>query len=394
MEAPTPAGWHADPFGRFERRYWDGTQWTAHVVTGGSQGIDPPVDTSAARILAGGLHPPGWYPDPVGVAGRRYWNGTHWTGHIEPGTGQVIDSPGIAVAEAPAGRPRKTVARQARKAGVDADHRGGGTLFTEQVLIVNQNARIVGAKVGYTIYDQHGHQLGAIEEGRRAYGGPWISVNLGGAKESRRRIHRFRVVDMNGRVLLEMTRPPRGWFETKATLVIEGPGAVPIGQIVHESFGLGGSVASAAHAGITNASTIAMVALGGLKGIVAGAALGGVQDRLDSIVEGLDRIGHARFRLEAEGQRLGSIRAEGTGQWDFSVQDPAGTEVARVTKTWAGWAKERFTKADHYVVEMHRPLEEPLRSLVLAAALAIDYELKESGSQTRGSSISGTRRYK
>lgn len=64
------------------------------------------------------------------------------------------------------------------------------------------------------------------------------------------------------------------------------------------------------------------------------------------------------------------------------------------TKTWAGWAKERFTKADNYVVQTHGPLDEPLRSLVIAAALAIDMELKQRGEQTSGSSIWGTRRYK
>jgi hypothetical protein len=47
-------------------------------------------------------------------------------------------------------------------------------------------------------------------------------------------------------------------------------------------------------------------------------------------------------------------------------------------------AKERFTKADNYVVQIHRPLEEPLRSLVIAAALAIDTALKQ-GTQTSGS---------
>lgn len=56
----------------------------------------------------------------------------------------------------------------------------------------------------------------------------------------------------------------------------------------------------------------------------------------------------------------------------------------------AGWAKARFTKADNYVVQIHRPLEEPLRSLVIAAALALDIGLKQ-GSQTSGSW--GTCRY-
>lgn len=32
----TPAGWYADPSGRFPHRYWDGTAWTEHV--GGPQG--------------------------------------------------------------------------------------------------------------------------------------------------------------------------------------------------------------------------------------------------------------------------------------------------------------------------------------------------------------------
>ena len=38
-----PAGWYADPAGRFELRYWDGTQWTEHVSRAGQQYTDPPV---------------------------------------------------------------------------------------------------------------------------------------------------------------------------------------------------------------------------------------------------------------------------------------------------------------------------------------------------------------
>lgn len=38
-----PAGWYADPSGRYELRYWDGGQWTEHVSRAGQQYTDPPV---------------------------------------------------------------------------------------------------------------------------------------------------------------------------------------------------------------------------------------------------------------------------------------------------------------------------------------------------------------
>lgn len=38
-----PPGWFTDPAGRFDLRYWDGNQWTEHVVRGGQQHTDPPV---------------------------------------------------------------------------------------------------------------------------------------------------------------------------------------------------------------------------------------------------------------------------------------------------------------------------------------------------------------
>lgn len=42
--APTaspPPGWHPDPRGRHELRYWDGMAWTSHVSTAGVQTTDP-----------------------------------------------------------------------------------------------------------------------------------------------------------------------------------------------------------------------------------------------------------------------------------------------------------------------------------------------------------------
>jgi hypothetical protein len=54
-----PAGWYADPFGRFQQRYWDGAAWTEHVSTNGAQAVDPlgstvviPIATPASAYVA------------------------------------------------------------------------------------------------------------------------------------------------------------------------------------------------------------------------------------------------------------------------------------------------------------------------------------------------------
>ena len=88
-------------------------------------------------------------------------------------------------------------------------------------------------------------------------------------------------------------------------------------------------------------------------------------------------IGKIHFGLMAGGHRLGSINGENWRAWNFNIADANGTEVARITKTWEGLAKTMFTTADNYVVQVHRALDEPLRSLVLAAALAVDTALKQ-----------------
>src|SRR5947207_3020695 len=37
------SGWYPDPSGRFEQRFFDGNQWTAHVVRGGERLLDAPT---------------------------------------------------------------------------------------------------------------------------------------------------------------------------------------------------------------------------------------------------------------------------------------------------------------------------------------------------------------
>lgn len=44
--ADVTAAWHDDPTGRFDKRYWDGRQWSAHVGRVGppkENAVDPPT---------------------------------------------------------------------------------------------------------------------------------------------------------------------------------------------------------------------------------------------------------------------------------------------------------------------------------------------------------------
>ncbi len=281
MTGQAPANWYPDPFGHHELRYWDGGQWTQHVASRGRQEIDPPVGGSPVPTVK---------------------------------------------------RASKKVQREVRRAGVAAGAQvGGGTLFTEPVLVVNQKAKLRDVNVDYAVYDQHGQQIGAVREVRQSI---MKKVLWGKPMSGPGRTYRLQVVDLNGRVLIALTRPVS---MLRSKMIVRDANGAEIGRIVQKNIGI---------------------------------------------------FGRVRFALVSGGQSLGSMNGKDRSSWDFNIQDATGNEIARITKTWAGLAKELFTKGDNYVVQIHRPLDEPLLSLVIAAALAVDVALKQvsrSGPNARGS---------
>ncbi len=53
--AAVSPGWYADPYRRYDQRYWDGTTWTQHASRGGQQFLDAPstvTQTGAPRAFA------------------------------------------------------------------------------------------------------------------------------------------------------------------------------------------------------------------------------------------------------------------------------------------------------------------------------------------------------
>ena len=266
--------------------------------------------------------PADWYPDPSGRHEHRYWDGTRWTEHVSSHGRQGVDADTSSRPPPTVNRPTEKVVRDVTKArGLSQpppEHTGGGTVFTEPVLVVNQKAKLIEVNSEYAIYDGNGRQIGSV----RQVGQSMLkkAVRLLGSYDQFM-THKLQVVDMGGSVLLAITRPAKVF---KSRVIVNDGAGRELGQVVQQNV-----------------------------------------------------FGKIKFSLEAGGGALGSINAENWRAWNFSIRDHTDTEVARITKTWEGLAKTMFTTADNYVVQIHRPLEEPLRSLVVASALSVDTALKQ-----------------
>lgn len=263
----SPPNWYPDPMGRHEYRWFDGRQWTQQISDRGIQGVDP-------------VHGPGRIPD--------------------------------------ADITREKFDYALRRAGADdAGQQGGGTLFTEPVLVVSQKAKFIELQNEYAILDQNGHQVGAVRQ-----------VGQSTAKKVLRAVssldqfmtHSLQIVDHDGSVRLQITRPRK---VMKSRFIVQDGAGTQIGEIVQQNM-----------------------------------------------------VGKIRFGMVVGGVQIGSINAENWRAWNFSIQDE-NEEIARITKTWVGLAKAMFTTADNYVVQIHRPLEGALQAMTIAAAVSVDTALKQ-----------------
>ena len=211
--------------------------------------------------------------------------------------------------------------REVRQAGIVAGpQNGGGTLLTEPVLVVNQKVKLIEVNAEYSVYDQHGNQIGTVREIGQNLFKKALKVDVYSTR-------RLQILDLTGQPMITLIAPAT---LIRAKVIVLGADGTEVGQIVQKL-------------GILN----------------------------------------ARFALLSGKQTLGSINGEGWDTWNFNVQDADRREVARITKKWAGLATEMFTRSDNYVVEIHGSVREPLRTLVVAAALVIDTGLRQGQSQAQ-----------
>jgi uncharacterized protein YxjI len=106
-----------------------------------------------------------------------------------------------------------------------------------------------------------------------------------------------------------------------------------------------------------------------------------VYDNYDQVIGGFKQkffsIGGAFEVLDVNNQPICYLKGKWTG-WDFRFLSGE-TELAHVTKKWAGFGKEMFTSADNYMLEISPTVSpnDTVRNLIFAAVMCIDMVLKE-----------------
>ena len=302
----TPAGWYPDPHGAPQTlRYWDGAQWTQHTH----------ADQQQAQAQAAPQQAPAAQQMPQQQIPHQQ------VPHQQIPHQQVPHQqvPHQQVPPQQSAGPDPRVQRQVQQqAGIAGGGPGGGTLFTEPVLVVNQKAKLIELTNEYKVMDQNGNQIGSVTE-----------VGQSTLKKVARFVssldqfmtHRLEIRDAYGQPQLVLTRPAKVF---KSRVIVSRPDGSPVGEIVQENM-----------------------------------------------------IGKINFAMNVGGQKIGAIKAENWRAWNFAIVDHAENEVARITKTWEGLAKTMFTTADNYVLQIHYQLPEPLSSLVVATALTVDTALKQ-----------------
>jgi uncharacterized protein YxjI len=82
--------------------------------------------------------------------------------------------------------------------------------------------------------------------------------------------------------------------------------------------------------------------------------------------------------LDASDRPLCMLKGKWTS-WEFRFVSSDNKEFALVSKKWSGFGKEFFTSADNYMLQISNEVPEnhPLRILILAAVMCIDFVLKE-----------------
>lgn len=301
------AGWYPDPHGAPQLlRYWDGSQWTEHTNPAGGQQQAPAQGQAPAQAQVPQQQSPQHSQQAAQQHSQQQAPQQQYQQQATPQHQQQ------APAQQPAAMPQQGAHPQ------QGGGPGAGSLFNQQVLVVNQKAKLIEVTNEYSVFDQHGNTVGSVVEvGQSAL----RKVVRFLSSIDQYMTHRLEIRDAYGQPQLLLTRPAKF---IKSKVIVQRPDGQQVGEIVQQN-----------------------------------------------------AIGKINFAIMVDGQQVGAIKAENWRAWNFAIVDHNDAEIARITKTWEGLAKTLFTTADNYVLQIHYQLPEPLLSLVVATALTVDTALKQ-----------------
>ncbi len=194
------------------------------------------------------------------------------------------------------------------------------TLLEIDRIFVRQRAKLIELSNEFGVFDEQGRQIATFREGGQS---AWRKALRLLTKVDSLLTHTYSLHDASGAKVLGLVRPATAW---KSRVEVTDATGAPAGRLVQENV-----------------------------------------------------FGKVRFRMESpDGQPIGYVNAENWRAWNFQIADAAGAEIGRVTKKWGGVAREVFTTADNYLVEIAPGVEGSLRLLALASGVGIDTALKQA----------------
>lgn len=309
MTAPSP-GWYADQANPQLLRWWDGNGWTPHTQP------NPQAAPPRPQAPPPPAPPPQQYQQPVyqqpQQQGHPQQQGYPQQQYRQQGYQQQ------AVGFAP--QQQQQMAPQAP--GMAGGQAGGGPLYLAPELLIAQKAKVFGISSSagaYQIMDATGAQVGTFREPETLASKALDKLNpLADFKAKD-----FELTDAQGTVVLKVENPQGFKASLKPKFHVSAPSGMPIGTIEQQK-----------------------------------------------VFSGLG------FVFTVNGQNFGHFEQKRGGGFSrrFVCKDGHGNQVAEFVKRSVGKQsfKEVFTHDDSYVLLRPNPIPEPLGSLVLISACALD----------------------
>ncbi len=189
--------------------------------------------------------------------------------------------------------------------------------FSHNTFVIDENIQAFKLSNAYKVYDEQGQEIGAIQEHKS-----FVRIMLGAFLADSMMPFELNILNADGKRVAQLKR---GMTLLRSKVHIYNEAGAPIGTFKH----------------------------------------------LFSLVK-------PKFTLmDNLGKEIAIIKGDWKA-WNFEITDAAGQKIGSVDKKWNGVAKELFTTADRYVVNIEPHVtDENQRVAIASVAAAIDMILKE-----------------